>query len=93
MQACANPDCDQVFIKNTHNQKYCSAECCKIITRIRIKEIYRDNKDRRSGKARICKRCKTTKLSRYNASPLCQSCKVFDQEIERLELLSLIEAI
>lgn len=68
--SCEN--CGVDFEPNTHNQKYCSAECCRIATNRRIMERYYERKRNRSGSERLCrsKGC-DTRLSRYNDSRYC----------------------
>lgn len=85
---CAHTECDNNFEPKTHNQKYCSDECCKIATSIKIKQKYRDNKDRLSGKARTCKTngCKH-KLSKYNTGNFCNECERKDEINDRAEIL------
>ena len=73
---CANKDCSngKEFEPKTHNQKYCSDECCRIATNKRIMEKYYEKKAIRNGAARGCKKCKA-QLSRYNDTLLCASCQ------------------
>lgn len=73
---CANEGCEVVFEPKTHNQKYCTDECCRLATNRRIMEKYYERRDQRLGKARYCKSCGVTKLSRYNDSQICGSCRV-----------------
>lgn len=63
------------FEKKTHNQKYHDDECCKIATNQRVMEKYYARRDQRAGKVRICTSCNITKLSRYNDSLICSSCR------------------
>ncbi len=73
---CAREGCGNVYIKNTHNQKYCSGECCRIATNAKIMERYYEKKHRLSGKERVCKSEGCGKsLSRYNASDICAACE------------------
>lgn len=73
---CANTDClnDREFTPKTHNQKYCSDECCRIATNKKIMEKYYEKKAIRSGQKRYCKKCKSS-LSRYNSSSICAMCE------------------
>ena len=73
---CANKEClnGKEFTAKTHNQKYCSDECCRIATNRRIMEKYYEKKAIRLGAPRVCKKCKT-KLSRYNQSDVCSTCE------------------
>jgi hypothetical protein len=52
---CSNDGCVNEFEPKTHNQKYCSDECCKIATNIKIKEKYYYKKARLAGEKFICK--------------------------------------
>lgn len=70
---CKNTECGREYQKQTHNQIYCSSECCRIATNKRIKEKYHENKARLSGKDRHCS-C-GIKLSRYNKSNKCSACE------------------
>jgi hypothetical protein len=89
---CANPACELLFAPTRHNQKYCSKECCKIVTNAKIMQQYYEKKDRKSGKKRVCKSCKETTLSRYNEGNICQSCILANRAASRLELLTLVGA-
>jgi hypothetical protein len=70
---CANVECKKDFDSKTHNQKYCSDECCRIATNKRIMEKYYEKKAIKKGAIRLCKKCKC-KLSRYNNEDICASC-------------------
>ena len=71
---CANSECKKDFNPKTHNQKYCTDECCRIATNRRIMEKYYEKKAIRKGSKRPCIKCKA-QLSRYNASSMCSSCE------------------
>lgn len=71
---CGNKECAKDFDAKTHNQKYCSDECCRVATNRRIMEKYYEKKAIRNGALRLCKKCKG-QLSRYNQSDLCSSCE------------------
>ena len=71
---CANKDCATDFDARTHNQKYCSDECCRVATNKRIMEKYYEKKAIKGGAARACKSCKS-QLSRYNQETLCSTCE------------------
>lgn len=75
MNICARNGCEEKFTKKTHNQKYCSDECCRLATNERIMEKYYLRRDRRQGKTRYCNICEVTRLNRYNDSQICSSCK------------------
>ena len=71
---CFNSECAKDFTPKTHNQKYCSDECCRIATNRRIMEKYYEKKAIKNGAPRVCKTCKT-KLSRYNQNNICSTCE------------------
>ena len=71
---CSNPECAKEFNAKTHNQKYCTDECCRIATNRRIMEKYYEKKAIKNGAHRVCKTCKT-KLSRYNQGNICSTCE------------------
>lgn len=72
---CARIDCSTTYIKKTHNQKYCTDECCRLATNQRIMVGYYKTRDRKRGVERWCQVCDATKLSRYNSSDVCSACK------------------
>jgi len=78
---CAREECENTFIRKTHNQKYCSGECCRKATNDKIMVRYYENKRRRSGKKRLCT-CGAT-LSKYNMGDECSKC-VAKKDSERL---------
>lgn len=92
VSVCANPDCLAEYVKKTHNQKYCTNECCKIVTNKRIMVAYHEDRARRKGKKRLCKECKFSVLSRYNPSNVCQPCLAAKETERRQKLLLLIGA-
>ena len=69
---CAREECEEPFTRKTHNQKYCSGECCRKATNGKIMERYYENKRKRSGAKRVCA-CGAT-LSKYNMDNECSSC-------------------
>jgi len=90
---CANSECGNSFERGRHNQIYCSAECCKIATNIKIKERYYKNKARRHGTERLCVSGCGTKLSRYNASDKCAECEAHSVVKARASLLDFANVI
>lgn len=72
---CAREGCEVVAYKTTHNQKYCSNECCRIETNRKIMEKYHERAAVKRGKKRLCVTCNTP-LSRYNEGNICGSCEV-----------------
>lgn len=91
---CAYDQCKKPFEPKTHNQKYCSDECCRTATNIKIKEKYYEKKARLAGKVRVCKNkgCNQS-LSMYREESTCGVCDAKEREKERLELLGLLNAI
>lgn len=85
---CAYQECSNEFEARTHNQKYCSDECCRTATNIKIKERYYENKARLNGKKRICKTslCKII-LSRYNESSYCAKCQSKEEQNDKSFIL------
>lgn len=71
---CARVECSEVSYKVTHNQKYCSNECCRIETNRKIMEKYHERAAIRRGKKRECHMCGTS-LSRYNDGKICGGCE------------------
>jgi hypothetical protein len=88
---CANEGCSNNFDKTTHNQKYCSDECCRDATNKKNKQKYYEEKERLSGKKRLCNKrgCKNI-LSRYNSNNICSSCISKDEENRKKELLRIM---
>lgn len=89
---CARPECDETFIKKTHNQKYHDDECCRIETNRKIMEKYHERQAIKKGKTRHCKGC-NTKLSRYNEDTYCGACQVQDRYERRDNLSDILESI
>jgi hypothetical protein len=73
LRNCKNSECGATYKPATHNQIYCSPECCRVATNRRIKQKYHENKARLSGSTRRCA-CGAA-LSRYNKSTVCSACK------------------
>lgn len=72
---CARAECGNTAYKTTHNQKYCSNECCRIETNRKIMEKYHERAAIKRGKKRPCKSCGSP-LSRYNEGKICGACEV-----------------
>ena len=91
---CAYEECNNEFIPKTHNQKYCSDECCKIATNIKTKQKYYDEKARKNGVKRQCagKNC-TNMLSRYNPSKTCMECENKKINLQKKSLLEMIKNV
>jgi hypothetical protein len=91
---CAYDECNNEFEPKTHNQKYCSDECCRIATNEKLKQAYYDKKARLAGKPRYCKSkgC-NVELSRYNAGNICDKCVGEKKEEERLSLVNMVKRV
>jgi len=85
--------CQNVFVKRTHNQKYCCPECTRIQTNANVMQEYYDDKDRRSGKQRVCKSCKFTLLSASNPDEICGSCMKSRDERGTNEVLRMMSQL
>lgn len=91
---CAREDCGIEFSQKTHNQKYCSDECCRIATNKRIMEKYYEKKAIRNGAKRVCKtRGCGEILSRYNYASVCFMCESRKKSDAKRELLDIINVI
>jgi hypothetical protein len=89
---CANSECKKQFESKTHNQKYCSDECCRIATNRRIMEKYYEKKAIRNGAFRPCKKC-NARLSRYNQGNLCSACEKKVNVTNKSKILGMIDEI
>jgi hypothetical protein len=89
---CRRKDCDNSFTKKTHNQVYCSDECCRIATNDKIMERYHERKRRRSGKPRKCAEC-SVKLSRYNLGDICSKCLAKSEVDDVISIKSRMENV
>lgn len=89
---CANKECLKVFEAKTHNQKYCSDECCRVATNKKIMEKYYEKKAIRSGVKRECSICKAI-LSRYNQSKICSKCEKDNVVKHRKKIMGMINDI
>jgi hypothetical protein len=88
---CAREGCGQEFSPTTHNNIFCSDECCKIATLEKARRLSQDKRDRLSGKKRTCssKDCNGI-LSRYNETNVCELCKIKEASKQRASLLEMI---
>lgn len=89
---CAREECGKGFTKTTHNQKYCSNECCRIETNRKIMEKYHERAAIRRGKKRVCNVCETP-LSRYNENKICGGCEVRKRNENLGEAAALVGAV
>lgn len=85
---CAYAECGQEFEAKTHNQRYCSDDCCRKATNARLMEQYYEKKARLKGHIRVCANpdCETV-LSRYNDGKTCRKCEATKEQEKRLQLL------
>ena len=88
MLECARPECRGKFEAKTHNQKYCSDECCRIATNKRIMEKYYEKKAIKNGAPRACK-CGNL-LSRYNHEDTCSKCQTDKKSKQKKDLMEII---
>jgi hypothetical protein len=91
---CAYEECSNKFEPKTHNQKYCSEECCKIATNLKVKEKYFYKKARVAGVKFICdsKGCNQI-LSRFTLDKICENCKAKQRSKDRKEILDMLNGI
>lgn len=89
MKPCAYAECDNLFEQKTHNQRYCSDECCRKATNARLMEQYYEKKARLKGHIRVCANpdCETV-LSRYNDGKVCRKCEAIAEQNVRIKLLN-----
>jgi hypothetical protein len=88
---CSNDGCENEFEKTTHNQKYCSDECCRVATNAKIKEKNQEKRDRLNGKKRVCKNrgCNTI-LSMFNEESTCAGCDASQRARDLKDLMGII---
>ena len=89
---CSNKECSTDFDAKTHNQKYCSDECCRVATNKRIMEKYYEKKAIKNGAKRDCKKC-GSQLSRYNTNVICSVCEKKDGILNRKKIIGMINEI
>jgi hypothetical protein len=89
---CLNIECGISFDAKTHNQKYCSDECCRVATNKRIMEKYYEKKAIKNGAPRKCKTCSGL-LSRYNSESICAKCVKSSDSKNKKSLLGIINDI
>jgi hypothetical protein len=82
-------ECKEDFEFKTHNQKYCSQQCCRISTNKRIMEKYYAKKERLSGSTRLCS-C-GSKLSRYSPDLICTLCYQKNKKNKTVDALEVVK--
>ena len=91
---CAYIECKKEYERSTHNQKYCSDDCCRTATNLNIRQKYHENKQRLRGKKRVCSsRGCNNLLSRYNTGRVCQTCEASNASQVRESLLDLVRNV
>ena len=93
---CAYKKCQGIreFTPKTHNQKYCSDECCRIATNEKLKADYYEKKERKAGKKRICKTPKCGSiLSRYNEGKVCNKCLAAKEGDKKRDLIEMVKSV
>ena len=72
---CVRKECSKKFEPHVHNMKFCSKECCRIVTNEKLLKRYYERKKPIRGE-RVCafKQCQTI-LSKYNKDDYCYNCK------------------
>ena len=89
MKTCA--ECGKEFEFKTHNQKYCTPECCRKSTNKKIMKKYYEKKEILSGKERHCE-CGSV-LSRYNMEDRCYPCQAKFTEDEKNKVKRELETV
>ena len=89
---CANTECAKEFDSKTHNQKYCSDECCRVATNKRIMQKYYEKKAIKNGAPRKCKGCPGF-LSRYNSELYCSKCIKSKHSKHKKDLMGIVDDI
>ena len=88
--------CGKEFEYKTHNQKYCSKDCCRLFTNKKIMDKYYAKKARLAGEIRLCANC-NSRLSRYNPDSICEICQELKRKnkanIARREIFNVISKI
>lgn len=90
---CARAECGTVAKRSTHNQKYCSHECCRVETNRKIMEKYHKKVSIRKGLKRTCASCQTTSLSRYNDGDFCSACVKKDRQTSDASLNGVLNSL
>ena len=84
-------ECKNDFEFKTHNQKYCSNQCCRIATNKRIMEKYYQKRARLRGQVRLCS-CGNS-LSRYNPEQTCTTCFNMSREKKKYDAREAIKVV
>lgn len=82
-------ECKNDFEFKTHNQKYCSPQCCRIATNKRIMDKYYAKKARLAGETNLCG-CGAV-LSRYSTDTVCISCHTKKRKQKTVDALEAIK--
>ena len=84
-------ECLNEFEFKTHNQKYCSNQCCRVATNKRIMEKYYAKRARLKGEKRLCA-CGRL-LSRYNPEPICATCVNDNKKNKKYQALEVLKNV
>lgn len=90
MKKCA--ECGKDFEFKTHNQKYCSNQCCRVATNKRIMQKYYEKRERLAGKVRNCLVCDSV-LSKYNSEDVCIPCDLKSVKNNTIKIIGDIENV
>lgn len=91
---CAYEECGKEFDPKTHNQKYCSDECCRIATNQKLKDAYYEKKARLSGVVFRCKnRGCSNELSRYSSEKICATCQSKEKSKEKNAIIDMLKNV
>ena len=91
---CAYEECNNKFEPKTHNQKYCSDECCRVATNKKLKDQYYERKARLAGVIFRCanKGCNNA-LSRYSNNKVCDMCTSKEKTQERTNIINMLKDV
>lgn len=84
-------ECQELFEFKTHNQKYCSNQCCRVSTNKRIMQKYYEKRARLKGAVRNCD-CGDS-LSRYNPESICTKCFNATKKSGKTEALGVLKDV
>ena len=90
MKTCA--ECGKEFEFKTHNQKYCSNQCCRVATNKRIMQKYYEKRERLAGKHRVCIQCDTI-LSKHNPLEVCAWCESKNTKNDTIKVIGDIKNV
>ena len=91
---CQYSECTKEFVPERFNQVYCSPECRRLETNVRILEEYHYRRAARTGSARVCSiaGCET-RLSRYNLDKVCNKCEAEMRAAEEKTMMEMMDDV